>query len=342
MTNIQNIIIKIKKLTEMSGASGNEEQVKEYIRKEIKPYVDKIEVDSIGNLIAYKKGKGPKIMLAAHMDEVGLMITHITDKGMLKFAKVGGIDDRVLPAKVVNIGKDKIKGVIGKKAIHLMKKEERNKVVEHTNLYIDIGAGSKEDAEKYVRLGNYVTFDTTFQRNGDIIKGKAFDDRLGCAMLIEVLKEDFPVSIIGAFTVQEELGMRGARVAAYRISPDHGIALEGTAAGDFPEEKDLPRYPKVGAGPVITISDRRLICDKKIVSLFVKIAEDNNILYQFKRPGIGATDSAVIALTKEGVPSGVLATASRYIHSPVGIASIKDIKNGLRLITLVLKHWEKL
>ena len=333
-------IMFIEKLSNAFGVSGNEDEVRTLIEDEIKDSVDSIETDSIGNLITYKSGKKrrPKVMLAAHMDEVGFMITNIEKDGWLKFNTVGGIDDRVLPSKVVMVGDKKIRGVIGIPPPHLTKKSERDKVIKIKDLRIDIGAKNKEDAEKYVKTGDYATFATNFSRmeNG-LIKGKAFDDRIGCAILTELLKDTYPFALYGVFTVQEEVGLRGATVAAYRVEPEVAFVLEGTAAGDFPIKKDLSKAAHVGKGTVVTHMDRSVICDKELVSLLINIAEKNGIPYQFKRPMIGGTDAGKIRTTKSGTKAAVLSVPLRYIHSPVSIASLSDIENTKRLISLTLR-----
>ena len=292
-------------------------------------------MDTLGNLITFKRGTGDsplKVMLAAHTDEVGLMIVHIEKNGLLRFYKVGGIDDRILPSKVVRIGKDRIPGVIGAKPIHLLKQEERKRVVKVEDMVIDIGVSSQEEAEKLVKRGDYAAFATPFAELGDVVKGKAFDDRAGCAVLVELVKERYPSDLYAVFTVQEEMGARGARVAAYAVAPDVAFALEGTIADDLPKKKDTSPTTQLGAGPAITIMDRSVIADKRLVKLLVETAKEEGIPYQFKQPGVGGTDAGRIHLTREGVPSTVVSVPCRYIHAPACLLSLTDFENTVRLM----------
>lgn len=323
----------LKQLSEIVGVSGDEEAVRNFIKENIQDNVNEMLEDPYGNLIV-RKGKEtePKIMIAAHMDEVGFMITGIEKNGLLRFKTIG-LAPQILMAKRVVIGRSKVLGVIGHKPIHLTKDEEMKKLPEIKNLFIDIGTTSKEESSKLVEIGECGTFDTNFYENGDIIYGKAFDNRIGCYTLIQLINStDLPVYY--AFTVQEEVGLRGAKIAAYRVSPQVAIAVDTTSSGEWPTEKDLPEYPAISKGPVITITDLSIICDRKLVSILEETAQGNNIPYQSKRPMIGGTDAGPIHLTKEGVRTAVLSNPARYIHSPLSIASKKDIENGIKLLSL--------
>jgi len=336
----------LKELSEARGVSGDEKAVRQIILDAIKDTVDEHRVDALGNLIALKRGKAlskakgsgksrRKVMVAAHMDEIGLMIVQIEKEGSLRFRPVGGIDSRVLLAKKVLIGDDKVPGVIGSKAVHLLDARQRQQVARVEEMSIDIGASGKEEAERLVKPGDYATFDTAFNELGGelrAVKGKAFDDRAGCAVLIELLKESYPFDLYAAFTVQEEVGLRGARVAAYAIAPDIAFALEGTVCDDMPRTKDISPTTTVGLGPAITVMDRSIIIDPRLVNLLVKTAEENGIPYQFKQPGMGSTDAGAIHVTREGVPSAVVAVPARYIHSPVSLLSLNDLDNEVRLM----------
>ena len=331
----------LKELSEAVGVSGREDEAREIIVDAIAGQVDEYRVDSLGNVIALKKGDGSselKVMLAAHMDEVGFMISQIEKSGLLRFFKVGGIDNRVLPAKKVWIGDDKVPGVIGAKPVHLTERKERSQVIESDKLVIDIGASSKEEAEKLVKLGDYATFATEFieldpEGSGwRAVQGKAFDDRAGCAVLIELLGASYPFDLYAAFTAQEEVGLRGAQVAAFAIEPDFAFTLECTGANEIPTKKDISPSTRLGQGPAITIMDRSFIADRRLVRLLIDSAEKLDIHYQIKQPGIGGTDSGAIHRSKEGVPSVTVSVPCRYIHSPAAILSLNDFDNTVRLV----------
>ncbi|MDI6600699.1 MAG: M42 family metallopeptidase [Thermoanaerobacteraceae bacterium] len=330
----------LKRLTEANGVSGNETKVRNIIKEEIAAHVDSMYVDKMGNLIAYKKGtsdNGKKIMLDAHMDEVGLIITRIGDDGMLKFGVIG-IDQRVLLSKRVIIA-EKVPGVIGVKAIHLQEKEERQNVIKAENMYIDIGATSKEEAEKLVKPGDYATFVTEFEQIGEgKVKAKALDDRCGCAALIEVLKERYPHDLYACFAVQEEVGLRGAGVAAYQINPDVGIAIEGTTCSDVPGADEHMYSTVMGEGPAISLIDRSSYSTKEIVNSLIEAAETFGIPYQIKRTMTGGNDAGMIQRIHEGVKTGVVSVPVRYIHSPAAIMDLNDYENTVKLIKEFLKR----
>ncbi len=338
----------LEKLSNARGVSGSEKEVRDLLSDTVKDRVDEYRVDSIGNLITYKKAKGARqrtalrVMIAAHMDEIGLMIVHHDSKGYLKFSKVGSIDDRVLLSKVVLIGKDKIPGVIGVKPVHLLEEKERKQVIEYKSMYIDIGAKSKEEAAGKAKIGDYATFATEFGEMGDgLVKGKALDDRTGCALLAEILKRDYPFDLYGVFTVQEEVGARGARVASHAIEPDVAFVLESTICDDSPKEKDISPTTRLGDGPAITVADRSLIADRRLVNLLIETAKENRIPYQIKQPLVGGTDAGRIHLAKAGVPSAAVSVPTRYIHSPVNLLSLKDFDNTLTLMVKALPRLGK-
>ncbi len=330
----------IEKLSNAFGVSGYEREVRNTLKEEIKGFVDKMETDSLGNLIALKnmQAKGPKVMLNAHMDEVGLIVDHIDENGFLGFKKVGGIDDRLLLGKRVLIGKERTPGVIGAKAIHLQNREEEKNAIPSKNLYIDIGAKSKEEAEKIVPLGSFAMFKTKFEKLKEgVFIGKAFDDRLGCALIAELLKENYNFPVIALFSVQEEIGLRGAKVGAYKYTPDISITLEGTISADLPEVKEHLKCTRLGKGPVITVKDSGTITDNKLREKLLSIAKRQKIPYQFKELLAGGTDSYRIQLTKNGVKVLTVAVPVRYIHSPVSLFYEEDYDNTLKLIKSFLK-----
>jgi putative aminopeptidase FrvX len=327
----------LKELSELNGVSGDEIRVREYIKKRIRKYATRISEDPYGNLIVRKgSDKGPRIMLAAHMDEVGLMITGIEKSGLLRFHAIGMMSN-VLMAKRVFIGKDKVLGVIGHKPIHLAKEEELKKVPKIKDLFIDIGRSSKKDAGKVVQVGDYASFGTEYRENGNSIQGKALDNRIGCFILLRMIMES-DLSAFYSFTVQEEVGLRGARIAADRVRPDVAIAVDTTSSGEWPEEGDTPQYPALGAGAVVTTADRSVICDDKLVRTIRETAEREKIPYQDKRPMIGGTDAGSMHVAGAGVRSAVISVPARYIHSPLSFAHKGDILAVEKLLSCSMRN----
>jgi len=329
------------RLSEAPGVSGDEGAVRTILKEAIKPYVDKMRVDALGNLIAVRRAtqENPmRVMVEAHMDEVGLMVIRAEKNGHLRFRKVGGIDDRILPAKRVKVGKEGIPGVIGIKPIHLLKGEEKKRVLGVDDLFIDIGVSSQEEAERLVKRGDRAVFDTAFDDLGLRVKGKAFDDRVGCAILGGLLAAGpYPVELYAVFATQEEIGARGARVAAYDINPDVAFVLEGTVADDLPKEKDESPTTELGKGPALTVMDRSVIVDPRLLRFLIRTAEAEGIPYQVKQPGVGGTDAGRIHLAREGVPSAVTAVPCRYIHGPASVLDKQDLNWTLQLMQAALR-----
>ncbi len=326
----------LRELSDAFGVSGNEDDVRDIVLDAIRDHVDEIEIDAMGNVLTIKRGTGEdrmRVMLAAHMDEIGLMVVGHDSDGFLKVETVGGIDPRLLPGAILQVGPDRLPGVIGVKPIHLLESDDDAKVAETKDLVVDIGASSKEDAQTLAPLGTYATFATQFQELGPTVTGKAFDDRAGCAVLVELLRgARFAFDLHAAFTVQEEVGLRGARVAAYAIEPDCAFVLEGTIADDIPKEKDVSPTTELGKGPAITVMDRSFITDRRLMRLLTDTGDELGIPYQFKQPGIGGTDAGVIHLSREGVPSAAVAVPSRYIHSPRALLSRDDFNHTVQLM----------
>lgn len=331
----------LKKLTESAGVSSAEKEVRLLIRDLIADYVDEWHVDALGNLIAQKKGTGEldiRIMLDAHMDEVGLMITEVDSSGLLRFETVGGIDDRTLLGKVVQVGPEKVTGVIGARPIHLLKTSQRNSIVKMESMRIDIGAKNKTSATGKVKIGDLVNFVTDYEEFGPTAIGKAFDDRAGCAVLIEILRGDpYPFDIIAAFTVQEEVGLRGAQVAAYSIKPDAAIVLECTPAYDLPSDQDLSPNVALGKGASIYVMDRVTIQDPRLVSHIIRTAEENAIPFQIRQPGGGGTNTAVIQSVHGGIPAATIAIPGRYAHTPHMLINLEDYANVIKLTEATLR-----
>ncbi len=327
----------LKELTELNGVSGNEENVKEFIRNLIKDKVEEIWEDRLGNLIALKRGKGKgKILLDAHMDEVGFMVTNINEDGTLSFAPVGGVDPRVVIGKKVYVGKDNVEGIIGYKAVHLQRGDYLN-TPKYSELKIDIGAKNKQEAEKSVKLGDYVAFATKYEEVGEYAIGKAFDDRGGCSILIDLVLEgvDSNYDIYFAWTVQEETGLRGPAVIAEQIKADKALAIETTTSGDDPELEKALWSTHLGDGPAITFMHSGYVVDKEIFETLVKVAQENKIPYQHKMRTVGGTNARRYALT--GIPAGVVSIPARYIHSPVSMINLKDYENTKLLVRKYLE-----
>lgn len=327
----------LKKLSDLPSVSGNEKAVREAIIEELEGRPLEWKTDTMGNLLVHKGGgsarDGRRIMLAAHMDEVGLMVVSVEQGGHLKFRPVGGIDLRILVSKRVRIGEKCIPGVIGSKAIHLQKPEERRKPLDLEQLYIDMGAKDKEEAEKHVQIGDYVSFDTECISFGDgCLRGKAFDDRAGCALLLELLLEKGGPDFDAAFTVQEEVGLRGARVAAYTLRPELALAIEATAADDTPDTEKGRSAAALGRGPAISFMDRTLVVDRGIFRGLVEAGEKAGIPFQVRRFTGGGTDAGAIALSREGVRAGVVAVPCRYIHAPCCVLKESDLRHTLALV----------
>jgi endoglucanase len=328
----------LERLTEAYGVSGNENEIRDILREELSSYAEEMYTDSLGNLFIKKGiGRKPRVMLAAHMDEIGLMVVGYEKSGLLRVAKVGGIDDRILVSKQVVVGKDRVPGVIGAKAVHLQKPDERTRPISIDNLYIDLGVRSQDEAEKLAKIGDYVAFNVKTRTAGDnCMIGKAFDDRAGCAILAELVKEDFDLELTAVFTVQEEVGLRGAGVAAYSVHPDVALVIESTSASDVVGTKEAGQVTKLGDGPAITLMDASFIAPQYMVDLVTGTAEKLGIPYQFRRLTTAGTDAGKIHQTHAGIVSAVISVPCRYIHSPSSIINMDDYQNALRLTKGIL------
>lgn len=329
----------LEKLCNATGPSGYEGDIRNIIKEELKSYVDEIKVDKMGNIIAHKKGDGKKVIIDAHMDEVGFIITGYNEDGTLRFDCLGGINSKIIPAKVVFIGEKRIPGVIGLKPIHLQDAEERKKGISYSQCCIDIGSHSKEETKKQVSLGDFAIFDTEFSEFGEgLLKGKAFDDRMGCAVLVEILKENYDCDLYGVFNVQEEVGERGAFVAAYNVKADIGIALEGTICADMPNIPSHMRATEIGKGPAISIMDKTSLFDDGLSQEIIKTAEDAGIPYQLRRAIAGGNDAGAIHMSGEGAVVATVSVPCRYIHSSISVASRNDFENTKKLMVEFIKN----
>ena len=323
----------LKKLCLADGISGDENAVRELIIQEIKGYAD-YEIDNLGNLLVHKKGRQPakaRLMLSAHMDEVGLMVTDVLQGGYLKFDEVGGIDRRVLIGKAVTVGKNDLHGVIGIKPIHLCKGDESKTIPEYADMYIDIGAESAEQALEFVQPGDSVRFVSEFTETADTVNAKAIDDRFGCYVMIELIKSDLAYDTDFAFVVQEEVGLRGAKVAAYTLDPDFALVLETTTSAEIPEVDRQKQACNLGEGAVISVMDRRTIYDKEMVALAFEAAEKRDVKAQYKRAVAGGNDAGAIHQSRGGVRTLAVSLACRYLHAPSTVASKSDCESVLAL-----------
>ena len=332
-------------LSNVFGPPGNEGSVREILKKELEEYADEVRIDKLGNIFFLHHGKEtyPNVMLAAHMDEVAFIITFIEQNGFLRFQTLGGITSNIMPGQTLLLrgSKSYLKGIIGTKPPHLMDDEEQKKIVPIEDLFIDIGAENVEEAKKKgVDIGTLGVFDIEFaELGGGYLRGKAFDDRAGCTVLVEVFKalKDSPYNLAAVGTVQEEVGLRGARTAAWQIDPDYGLALEGTFAADVPGLRPDRTSSKLKGGPVVTIVDRTTITHPAILNTLIKLGKEKSIPFQFKKVPMGGTDAGAIHLTKGGVPSGTVAVPCRYIHGPAAITHIDDLRNTIVMVTEFVK-----
>ncbi len=323
----------LKKLTNAFGVSGNEREVREIIIEELKDCDVDLSVDSMGNLVVFKlaedKSDAKTILFAAHMDEVGFIVTDITEDGYIKFEAIGGIDPKVLISKRVII--NGCPGVIGLKPIHLTTKEERQTTPSIDELFADIGANSREEAKKLVEKGDYFGFDSEYREFGNQIKAKAIDDRLGCAVMIELLRKKWNVNLVCAFTVQEEVGLRGVKTAVRGINPDFAVVLEVTTCNDMTGVPKHLRVTEMGKGPAITVLDSACKTNRETVELLCNAAKKRGIPYQLKGSTAGGNDSGIIHLLDGGIKTASVSVPCRYFHSASCVVSKNDIENCRKL-----------
>lgn len=332
----------LKELCLINGISGDESAVRDYIITQIGNYCD-YKVDNLGNLICFCKGKkssDKKVMICAHMDEVGFIVTYINDDGTLAFGEVGGIDTSVIIGRQVKIGN--ISGVIGSTAVHNLDKDERENPPKTDSLYIDIGADSKEDAEKYIHLGDSVCFDSEFLEMGRCIKSKAIDDRAGCAMMIKLIREQPEYDTYFVFNTQEEIGLRGSRVSAFTVQPDFAIVLEATTAGDIDGVSGARKVCELGKGAVVGFMDRSTVYDKQLYKLAFSTAEECGLPCQTKTMIAGGNDSGAIHLTGRGVRTIAVSVPCRYLHSPSCVIDYADLDSTVALVRELAKKVHEL
>ncbi len=325
----------LKKYTAIAAPSGSEENLRKVIIEDIKDFVDELKVDNLGNIIAFKKGKNTaekKVMLDAHMDEVGFMICGIDENGDLRFSNLGGIDSKVIFGKRVKIGD--IYGVIGGTAVHLLKGDEKEAVKNNDELRIDIGTKSASESEKLVKIGDTAVFDTEFSDLGEKVCAKALDDRVGCAVLVKIIQSETDYDMWFSFSVQEEIGCRGAAVTSYSIAPDCAITVESTTAADVYGVPTDKKVCEVGNGVALSLMDNGTLYNKDLVNNVLDLAEQNGIKAQKKTAVAGGTNASVIHKSRNGVKMLNLALPCRYIHSPYGVAAKADIDSLYNLTLL--------
>ncbi|MCA1200895.1 M42 family metallopeptidase [Priestia flexa] len=352
MKKLDETLQMLKDLTDAKGIPGNEREPREVMKKYIESYADSISTDGLGSLIAKKVGdeKGPKIMVAGHLDEVGFMVTQIDDKGFIRFQTVGGWWSQVMLAQRVTIvtRKGDITGVIGSKPPHILPAEVRKKTVEIKDMFIDIGASSREEAMEWgVKPGDQIVpyFEFTVMNNEKMLLAKAWDNRIGCAIAIDVLKnlkgQEHPNVVYGVGTVQEEVGLRGAKTSANLIQPDIAFGVDVGIAGDTPGVSEKEAASKMGDGPQIILYDASMVSHKGLRDFVTDVADEMNIPYQFDALSGGGTDSGAIHISANGVPALSITIATRYIHSHAAMLHRDDYENAVKLITEVIKKLDR-
>ena len=335
----------LKDICEIAGAPGFEKRVRDLVIKEVTPLVDELTVDNLGNVITLKKGSsnpdGKKAMVGAHMDEIGFIVTHIDDNGFLRFHTLGGFDPKTLTAqRVIVHGKEDVIGVMGSKPIHVMSPEERNKVVKTSDFFIDLGL-SKEEVEKIISIGDPITRERELIEMGDCVNCKSIDNRVSVFILIETLRNlgEVPYAVYGVFTVQEEVGLRGANVSAHTINPDFGFGLDTTIAFDLPGAQPHEKVTELGKGTAIKIMDASTICDYRMVAYMKQLADKHEIPWQPEVLTAGGTDTAGIQrMGKDGAISGAVSIPTRHLHQVIEMAHKEDIRWSIELLKRCLEN----
>ncbi len=334
----------LKDVCEIAGAPGFEKRIRDLIIDLVTPYSDEVMTDNLGNVIAVKKGQrnpdGKRVMVAAHMDEIGFIVTHIDENGFLRFHTLGGFDPKTLTAqRVIVHGKKDLIGVMGSKPIHVMSQEERNKLPKTTDFFIDLGM-PKEEVEKYISIGDPVTRDRELIEMGECVNCKSIDNRVAVFILIEALKnlKSPAYDVFATFTVQEEVGIRGANVAAHSINPDFGIALDTTIAFDVPGAQAHEKVTELGKGTAIKIMDAMTICDYRMVAFMKQIADQEKITWQPEILTAGGTDTAgVQRMGKQGAIAGAISIPTRHLHQVIEMAHKSDIQGSIDLLVACLE-----
>ncbi len=313
----------LERLTQSFGPSGRESEITNVIKEELKGIADEVYTDALGNIIAHKKGTGKKIMLAAHMDEIGVAVTFIDEKGFLRFSNIGGVYVKRLLNRRVRFAN----GTVG-----VIDTEEENKELKMSKMFIDIGAASKEEAEKLISVGDMAVFEGGYNAENGVVISKALDNRAGCYVIIKALERvKSDNDLYFCFTAQEEVGLRGARAAAYSVNPDYALAVDVTDTGDTPNCAKMA--VKLGGGAAVKVMDRSIICDADVRTALIELAKRNSIPYQLEVMTDGGTDAGAIHISRGGVKAGGVSIPTRYIHSPSEMVSEKDLDAAVRLVT---------
>ncbi len=333
----------LKTLTEINAPAGHEQPIRRALIEELKAKGHNPYIDRMGNVIVVKEGTGAaprkRVMVAAHMDEVGLIVTGHTDGGFLKVNQAGGIDPRVLISKRVLVGDDNIPGVIGAVAIHLQSAADRARVMGYRDITVDIGAMDKKEAERKAPIGTYISFDTPYVEYGEgFACGKAFDDRVGCWTILRLLEEELPCDLIAAFVSEEEVGCRGASGAAFSQEPDIGIILEGTTCNDLGDVPEVSQVCKAGQGVAVSFMDGASIANRDLFKKALAVGEAEGIAHQVKGSVSGGNDGGVVQRAREGIPVVVLSVPCRYIHSPSTVVNLSDVESQFELCKALLKN----
>jgi tetrahedral aminopeptidase len=337
----------LQTLSDAFGPSGFEDEVRDTLQSMVRPLVDEARTDVLGNLIAMRGSSGPRLMLDAHMDEIGFMVSHVEEGGFLRFTQTSGWDPRIVPSHMLSIRTDTgalVKGMIGTPPPHITPAADREKPFRLDDLFVDIGATSaREVAEIGIRVGSPAVIAYPFEQLGaDVVMGRALDDRAGCAVIVRVLEElqdtSLDVTLVAAFTVQEEVGLRGAGTATFQVEPEIAIALEGTIAADTPGISGAKQITRQGRGPVISVMDAGMIVPPRFVRALTQVADDEGIPWQYKTPPAGGTDAGAIHRSRGGVLTGVVSLPCRYIHSPYAIMRLSDLEHTVQLVTAFVRR----
>ena len=332
----------LKTLCLIRAVSGNEQEIRKALMEACRPLCDSVTIDRMGNVAAFKKGKEknmPHILLAAHMDEVGFIVTSATDEGLLRIQPVGGVDPRVVISKRVLVGDKAVPGVIGAMAIHLQSQEDRKKVLSYDSIYVDIGAKNKDDALSDCPAGSYITFDTPYVSfGGGFVCARALDDRVGCLNLLRVLEDTYPGDVTCLFTTEEEVGCRGAAGGAFHAAPDMALILEGTTCNDLGDVPEVMQVCRAGDGVAVSFMDNASLVNRPLYEAILRTARENSIPHQIKRSVSGGNDSGPIQKSRAGVATCVLSVPCRYIHSPSSVVKESDVFGQYRLAHDFLKH----